>query len=83
MNWGTWYWRRRLAEKHRHRTWDEVKAEREAQALRDRVAVLEAAIRQHMADSDEIGTRRTIDRLLWRAVSEDGLTDWERRYGGC
>lgn len=70
-----------------HRDWESVKADRaEVQALRERVELLEAAVRGHMADHDAERpwqTPRRYDRALWRTVTVDGLTDEERRYGGC
>ena len=78
--WGYFDQRRRMAE--RDRAADTV----EVEALRARVELLESAIRGHMADHDAERpwqTPRRYDRGLWRTVTGDGLTDEERRYGGC
>lgn len=47
--------------------------------LEARVAELEGAVRQHMADHDELWIPSMhIDRLLWQHVEPDGLTQRER-----
>lgn len=70
---------------HQRRRIERVVEPGDVAALRERVAVLEAAIVQHMADHDaRMPTGVTFaDRALWRTVVPDGLTEWERRYGGC
>jgi hypothetical protein len=83
--WGSWYWRRvHVARRHRE---SEVAADAaEVEALRAQVELLESAIRAHMTDHDAERpwqTPRRYDRGLWRTVTVDGLTDEERRYGGC
>jgi hypothetical protein len=57
----------------------------EADDLLERVEELEGAIRAHMAavDASRPLPVRAFDRALWRTVVPDGVTDWERRYGGC
>ena len=47
--------------------------------LKERVAELEGAVREHMAFHDELWIPSMhIDRLLWRHVEPDGLTPRER-----